>query len=243
MRHYHEQFRWPLTIAIILLLAEFFLPERVRKISARPALAMLALVLSTVHATASPASALRAYEAGHYTNALQEFTQLAQVRTNDLRLLFNAGDAAYRATNFETAAKLFQQVTLSPDLKLQQRAFYNLGNTQFKQANQAKDLDGLQQGFENAAKTYEHAAALDKNDRDAAFNLAFARNAVEQIKRFKEAIRRAKGDADAAVRQRNYHQAVGIMEELAKYQIAAKQFEDYTKKLKDIDAIATPHQP
>jgi hypothetical protein len=25
--------------------------------------------------------------------------------------------------------------------------------------------------------------------------------------------------------------------------IAAKQFEDYTKKLKDIDAIATPHQP
>ena len=24
---------------------------------------------------------------------------------------------------------------------------------------------------------------------------------------------------------------------------AAKQFEDYTKKLKDIDDIATPHQP
>ena len=28
-----------------------------------------------------------------------------------------------------------------------------------------------------------------------------------------------------------------------KNQIAAKQFEEFTKKLKDIDAIATPHQP
>ena len=28
-----------------------------------------------------------------------------------------------------------------------------------------------------------------------------------------------------------------------KYKIAEKQFEDFTKKLKDIDDIATPHQP
>jgi len=45
------------------------------------------------------------------------------------------------------------------------------------------------------------------------------------------------------VRQRNYHRAVEIMEELTKYQIAAKQFEEFTKKLKNIDEIATPHQP
>jgi Ca-activated chloride channel family protein len=31
VRHYHEQFYWPLATAILLLLAEFFLPERVRK--------------------------------------------------------------------------------------------------------------------------------------------------------------------------------------------------------------------
>ena len=28
VRHYHEQFQWPLAAAILLLLAEFFLPER-----------------------------------------------------------------------------------------------------------------------------------------------------------------------------------------------------------------------
>ena len=45
-----------------------------------------------------------------------------------------------------------------------------------------------------------------------------------------------------AVRRAEFHQALTIMAPLQKT-IAAKQFEDYTKKLKDIDAIATPHQP
>ena len=76
--------------------------------------------------------ALRDYQSGNYTNALQEFEQLAEMQTNDLRLVFNAGDAAYRATNFDLAQSFFQQVTLSPDLKLQQQAFYNLGNAQFQ---------------------------------------------------------------------------------------------------------------
>ena len=259
VRHYHEQFQWPLAAAILLLLAEFFLPER-RSPTRRVAEAggrragsetgapiatavALVLMLSTCAAFASPAGALRDYQSGNFTNALTEFTKLAQVRTNDLRLAFNAGDAAYRATNFDAAQKLFQQVTLSPDLKLQQKAFYNLGNTQFQMAKLAKDLDGLEQGLETSAKIFERAVALDKTDADAAFNLAFVKNAVEQIKQLRAAIRRAKGDADSAVRQRNYHRALEIMESLKQYAIAAKQFEEFTKKLKDIDDIATPHQP
>ena len=202
---------------------------------------MISLV--SLGANASPASALRDYQSGDFTNALTEFTRLAQVRTNDLRLIFNAGDAAYRATNFDLAQKLFQQATLSPDLKLQQKAFYNLGNTQFQMAKLAKDMDGLEQGLEGAAKIFERAVALDKTDADAVFNLAFVKNSIEQIRQLREAIRRAKGDADSAVRQRNYHRALEIMESLKQYAIAAKQFEEFTKKLKDIDDIATPHQP
>ena len=68
-------------------------------------------------------------QSGNYTNALAEFERLAEIQTNDLRLVFNAGAAAYRATNYDAALQNFQRVTLSPDLKLQQQAFYNLGNT------------------------------------------------------------------------------------------------------------------
>jgi Ca-activated chloride channel family protein len=262
IRRYHEQFQWPLAAAILLLLAEMFLPERrapsrrgqgktfniqhpTSNIQSTAAALLIALLLSpTAAVNASPASALRDYRSGNFTNALNEFTQLAQVRTNDLRLVFNAGDAAYRATNFDLAQSLFQQVTLSPDLKLQQQAFYNLGNVQFQKAKQAEDLDGLEQGFEAAAKIYERAVTLNTNDVDAAFNLKFSKSAAEQVRRIKAALLRGKSSADAAVRRAEFHAALEIMQDLAqKYKIAGKQFEEFTKKLKDIDDIATPHQP
>ncbi len=260
VRRYHEQFHWPLAAAVLLLLAEMLLPERKREkkmmnddlsgkkgprlSSVTSALVVFTLLGFARQASASPAEALRDYQAGNYTNALLKFTQLAEVRTNDLRLVFNAGDAAYRATNFDLAQKLFQQVTLSPDLALQQQAFYNLGNVQFQVAKQAKDLDGLEQGFAAAAKIYERAVMLNTNDVDAGFNLDFARNAVEQIRQIKAALRSAKDRADTAVQRAEFHRAYEIMQTLAqKFKIAEKQFEEFTKKLKDIDDIATPHQP
>jgi hypothetical protein len=55
-------------------------------------------------------------------------------------------------------------------------------------------------------------------------------------------MRRAKQAADEAVRRNEYHRALEIMESLNS-PIATKKFQDYIKKLKDIDAIVTPHQP
>jgi len=258
VRRYHEQFHWPLMAAILLLLAEMLSPERrgerkgaktsniqhpTSNAQSSAAAALVAILLLSNSALASPADALRDYKAGNYTNAVQEYERLAQIYTNDLRLVFNAGTAAYRGTNFDEAVKMFTLVTAAPDLKLQQQAYYNLGNTQYRMGAAAKDIDGLQETWETAIKSYERAVTLNTNDVDAAFNLAFAKNGVEQIKAFREAMRRAKGDADAAVRQRNYHRAVEIMEQLLQNSVAKKQFEEFTKKLKDIDAIATPHQP
>lgn len=268
VRRYHEQFHWPLALALVLLLVEFLLPERKRGAKAsgddRPhpgplpqergkrspvsgatmTLILFVLLGLTGKVGASPADAMREYKSGNFTNALNAFTKLAEVRTNDLRLVFNAGDAAYRATNFDLAQKLFQQVTVSPDLKLQQQAFYNLGNVQFQKAKQAKDLDGLEQGFDAAAKIYERAVTLNTNDVDAAFNLQFAKAAAEQVRQIKLALRSAKGSADAAVQRAEFHRALEIMQDLTqRYKIAEKQFEEFTKKLKDIDDIATPHQP
>jgi len=260
IRRYHEQYHWPLAIAMLLLILEVLFPERrqpqrpatqmsanaTRPASKVKAATILLFAIGTLCANslhASPASAMKDYRSGNFTNALTEFTKLSEVQTNDLRLVFNAGDAAYRATNFDLAENLFSQVSVSPDLKLQQQAYYNLGNVQFQKAKQAKDLDGLQEGFEQAEKTYQRAYGLNTNDVDAAYNWNFTRQAVEQIKQFKEAMRRAKSEADAAVRRAEFHQALEIMEPLQKT-LAAKQFEDFTKKLKDIDEIENPpHQP
>ena len=151
---------------------------------------------------------------------------------------FKAANQLYDAGKFAEAAAAYGKIEpkTAP-------VYYNLGNTQYRMGAAAKDLDGLQETWETAIKSYERAASLNTNDVDAAFNLAFTKNGVEQIKAFREAMRRARADAAAAVRQRNYHRAVEIMDALMQNKIAAKQFEEFTKKLKDIDAIATPHQP
>ncbi len=264
VRRYHEQYHWPLAAAIVLLLGEMFLPERkkstVRPPSsnsgatgspqsqvAMPAVAILAVNLLLAGAAhASPADAMREYNRGNYTNALQEFERLARTDTNDLRLVFNAGAAAYRMTNYDDALNDFQLATLSPDLNLQQRAYYNLGNTLYRLGEMkfepdAEGLNAIEERWQQAIKDYEHAAEISTNDADVAYNLAFVKNQIGLIAELREAMRRAKLAADDAVRRNEYHLALQIMESLNN-PIATKKFQDYTKKLKDIDAIVTPNQ-
>jgi len=196
-------------------------------------------------AQASPASALKSYAAGQFTNALTEYERLLADQTKkqkpeDPRLQFNAGAAAYRATNYNAAIQHFTAVLSARDIRLQAKAYYNLGNVHFRLGQTAEDLDKLEESWKEAIQQYQHALALDKTDADAAFNLAFVEERVKQIQLMRELARQAKEEADVATRRRNYHRALEIMEQLLKNNIAAKPFEDFTKKLKDIDAIANP---
>ena len=268
----HEWFQIPLVIGILLLLAEMFIPERIggkgivqpsiqpfraepqpaKSTAARTgelppvisAVILFAFLLLPMTVLGSPGSALHDYNSGNYTNALSEYSRLSEIQTNDFRLVFNEGDAAYRMTNYDFAQTLFQDVTLASDINLQQKAYYNLGNTQFQMAKQATDLDGVQSGFETAEKAYQRAFDLNTNDVDANFNLQFTKEAIERIKEFRAMMARAKNEADTDVRMAEFHKALEIMEPLqAQLQktVMAKQFEDFTKRLKQIDDIATPH--
>ena len=248
VKRWHERYHWPLGAAIALLLAGIFLPERGKskvqspKSNVATAVVLFALLLpGVVHA--SSRSALKNYEAGKFQDSLKEYERLIEKdKTGDLRLHFNAGAAAYGATNYDAAIRHYTAVLPAREVKLQQAAYFNIGNGLFRQGQAAKDLDGMQEQWETAIKYYQNAATLDKTDRDAAYNLAFAKKCVEQIVALREAARRARAAADSATRQRNYHQALEIMQPLVQNNPTAKQFEDFVKKLKDIDDIATPQQ-
>ena len=253
VRRYHEKFYWPLSIAMLLLLAEMFLPERKREAKlpvskagvARTVVAGLVFFTLLNLASAAPSDALRAYRSGNFTNALTEYQDLAQAHTNDLRFVFNAGAAAYRATNYDEALNDFRTVAAAPDLKLQQQAFYNLGNTQYRQGElkfepSSESLDGVESAWKEAVRSYTHAYQLNTNNVDAAFNLNFVNRQLGLIAELREAMRRAKQEADDAVRRNEYHRALEVLESLNN-PIANKKFQDYVKRLKDIDAIVTPN--
>jgi len=256
VKRMHERYHWPLAAAIVLLLAEMLMPERKRskeskiqspksKVPALSAVAGAILLLLPASSSASPANALKNYHTGNFTNALTEYERLLneqskQQKPEDPRLHFNAGTAAYRATNYTAAIQHFTAVLSAQDIKLQAKAYYNLGNVHFRLGQQAEDLDKLEEAWQEALKQYQHAIALDKADQDAAFNLAFTEERVKQIALMRALAQRAKEAADDATRQRNYRGALQIMEQLLQSNVAAKPFEEFTKKLKQIDDIANP---
>ncbi|MCS7336698.1 MAG: VWA domain-containing protein [Verrucomicrobiae bacterium] len=252
-RRWHEKFHWPLCAAIVLLVIEMLLPERPRtnviptklqqetgRVRPPVTIALAAVLALTGSAMASPSRALEYFRAGKFAEAQKEFERLAQEdKKGDLRLIFNAGVAAYRATNYHAAARHFEAALAAQDLKLQAAAYFNLGNTQYRLGAAAKDVDEVQTLWEAAIRSYQNALALDKNDSDAAFNLEFVKRAVAHIKHLREAAQRAKEEADEAIRRRNYRHALKIMEQLLQQNIAAKQFEDFTRKLREIVEIAS----
>jgi Ca-activated chloride channel family protein len=270
VKRMHERYHWPLAAAIVLLLVEMLLPERSRRrkevggdtrplpqerekrsttAGATVALGLIIGLLAPTTTTASPASALKDYSSGNFTNALMEFEQLLndqskQQKPEDPRLHFNAGAAAYRATNYAAAIHHFTAVLAAQDIKLQAKAYYNLGNVHFRLGQQAEDLDKLEEAWKESLQQFNHAVELDKTNHDADFNKTFVEERLKQIAMLREMAQRAKEAADNATRQRNYRGALQIMEQLMQQaQVVAKPFEEFTQKLKQIDEIANPPAP
>jgi len=104
--------------------------------------------------------------------------------TGDWPRLYNTGVRAYRSNDFAQAAEAFENATAARDRAVQQRALYNLGNTDYR-LGQAQPQQA-QQLWERAVKSYESALALDPNDVDAKFNHDFVKKKLEELKQQKQ---------------------------------------------------------
>ncbi len=188
VRQYYERFQWFLGLALVLLLAEMLLPEtqtrgwpRWRRPGAGAAL--LALLLSLTGASAaSPAKALREYRRGNFEKALSEYEKLAAQRPDDPRVRFNTGAAAFREKQYDQALKEFSAALTSPDLGLQEKAYYNLGNTRYRLGEEAGDPKKQMSEWQQAVAHYESALKLDPKDTDATHNLEWVKKKLEELK-------------------------------------------------------------
>ena len=193
-----EQYRWPLALGLLLLLMEIFLPEARREgsngsMSRTKSLATLAAMLLAFGFAgpeqASPKDALRDYEAGRFNEAQRQFEQLAQARASKpdaagkSKLEHNAGAAAFQGGDFSSAARHFGEALKAPDLTLQQRAFYNLGNSFYRLGEHASNPQQKIQMWEQSLRQYDGALKLDKTDADAAFNRDFVHKKLDLLKK------------------------------------------------------------
>ena len=127
-----DRFEWPLLLAIILLVVEFAISDRKPRRKRVPvipaeggadrrllkgtkgvqtaslALVVMAFLLVSQNAYASPRSAEKAYNRGEYSLAQKEYEAAAKKAPDKPQLQFNLGAAAYKEKKYKEALSAFQ---------------------------------------------------------------------------------------------------------------------------------------
>jgi Ca-activated chloride channel family protein len=206
IKRHHERYQWLLGLAVVLLLFEMLLPERrktraakaevpnlIKSSAVKAALVAMVWVWPGV-ATASSSKALKQYEGGRYDRALEEYERSLKKQPDDPRLHFNAGAAAYQGGSYAQALGHLNSALVTPDLSLQQRTYYNLGNTQFRLGEESDEPEKKQQMWEQAVRSFDSALKLEPKDADAEFNRDVVRKKLEELKQQQQQQQQDKGD-------------------------------------------------
>ncbi len=174
-----ERFEWPLGAAIFLLLLEFFISDRRRARKVRPLAA--AARGSKVGPSISAMIAL-----GFISSGVQETRAAETVSANqDPRKIYNEGTDAYTKGDFAKASDSLRASLRTPDLALQQRSYYNLGNTLYRtgQGTLEKDPEATIKTWEESIKVYQDALSLNDADEDARYNKALVEKKLDELKK------------------------------------------------------------
>jgi Ca-activated chloride channel family protein len=126
------------------------------------------------------------YGQGRFAEAEKAYAQKDMDRPKDIRYRYNRGCAAYQNSDFQGAGAAFSSVLRrSDDEQVQCRAFYNLGNTSFKQGD-----------FEAAVEQYRQAILCNPESEDARYNLELSLRELEKLKKKNEQEKQGQKGAD-----------------------------------------------
>ena len=143
-------------------------------------LSSLALLLMGPYALAN--DAYEAWENKRYDEALQGFLDQQIESPNNRDLGMNVGSAHYMLGDFEKAANNLDYL-LKMDPTERSEAFYNLGNTKYRQGK-----------LDEALQAYQKTLELNPDDKEANYNLEFVR---DEIRRRHEEAQKNPGPAAA----------------------------------------------
>jgi len=201
-----DRFEWPLLLALILLVAEFAISDRrprrkkipvIKTADRRPlqgtrgvqaaslALILMAFLLVSQKAYASPQSAEMAYNRGEYSLAQKEYKAAAEEAPDNAQLQFNLGAATYKEKKYKEALTAFQTAMKVREVPLQNKAYYNIGNTLYRQGQETEKFkpQNTIKHWEESIKAYEGALKLDPDDKDARFNQEYVKKKLEALKK------------------------------------------------------------
>jgi Ca-activated chloride channel homolog len=201
-----EQFHWALLAALGCFIAEMLIGTRrkVREtktaqtlVRAKPAwahrhaTAVLGMALLGATATtraALPQTAEQAYQKGDFSKSQEQYTAAAAKEPAKTELQFNAGSAAYKAGDLARAAAAFQNSLHTEEVPVQQDAYYNLGNTQFRLGQKTEKSNPKEtiHTWEQAVRSYDAALQIEPGDVHAKHNRDLVKRKIDQLKKQEE---------------------------------------------------------
>jgi Ca-activated chloride channel family protein len=179
---FEDQFQYPLTLAILLLMIELMLSERRGRFLTRlmrilPATRALPLILVLCVASASSqtvrshvASGNEAYGKAKYADAEAEYMKALAKDTSSREAQFNLGNAYYKQQRSDEAQRAYSHRIAASNVPAdKEMAYYNLGNTFFKSNK-----------FEESIESYKRSLRLDPSDEDARYNYLLAKDRLKK---------------------------------------------------------------
>lgn len=261
-----ERYQWPLGAGALALALSLLIGDRkrvrTREVRTAPKLApaaVAALLFLFASTAFSSVSGLNFYRDGKYADAYAAFQEDLKNHSDSPerdKMQFDAGAAAYQMRNYDKAAEAFSEALLSNDAKMQGQSHFNLGNTLFRRGESLASDEKKLTDWTNALQHYEQTLKLDSNNREARDNYEFVKQKIEELKNKQrmsqpspspsppqkpvqpsEAAKRAKAQADKAVRQRDYREALAIMKKQLSIDTTTLYYTDYIQRLEAINGI------
>jgi len=194
-RVYDERFQWPLALGLTCLLASLLIGTRRRDggskhrsqkaLQTASTLGLWALMAMGSGAQASPQSAEEAYKKGDYTAAEKQYEQAATQNPQTAPLQFDLGAATYKTGEYDKALPAFQNALGTDQVGVQQQAYYDMGNTQYRlgQKSEKTSPQDTIKTWQGAVQSYDAALKLKPDDEDAKFNRDFVQKKLDQLQK------------------------------------------------------------
>ncbi len=195
-----ERFGWPLAGAFLLLLIEFLVPER--KSGRRPLRPSVSRVFKRVFKSSVPvvilalaglslpgqsraAGAADAYHHHNYGRAAELWAKALKKHPENPALQYDYGTAAYKNKQYDQAIASFTKALKAKDLSLQEKAYYNRGNSYFKKGeiSRTTDPDTTVKAWQQAMASYKAALKLNTKNAGAGHNLKFVQQQLKKLEK------------------------------------------------------------